>query len=127
MTKRPRKKEKNISNRNSHLNSLNEVVCSPTSEANKTMRIVICIFLVVATFAIYWQVQDHEFINFDDTAYVTENLNVQAGLTSESVEWAFTTFATGNWFPLTWFSYMLDYQLYGSHAKGYLLTVGFAA
>ena len=100
MTKRPRKKEKNISNRNSHLNSLNEVVCSPTSEANKTMRIVICIFLVVATFAIYWQVQDHEFTNFDDSIFCCLEVYA-AGLTSENVQWAFTTFATGNWFPVT--------------------------
>jgi len=85
-------------------------------------KVLICIFLMVATFCIYSQVQDHEFINYDDNIYVTENLNVQAGLTSESVEWAFTNFAAGNWSPVTWFSYMLDYQLYGSHAKGYLLT-----
>jgi len=85
-------------------------------------KIVICIFLMVATFCIYSQVQDHEFINLDDTLYVTENLNVQAGLTSENIKWAFTTFDSGNWSPVTWFSYMLDYQLYGSHAKGYLLT-----
>ena len=111
MTKRPRKKEKNISNRNSHLNSLNEVVCSPTSEANKTMRIVICIFLVVATFAIYWQVKDHEFLNYDDKQYVTHNLKVQAGLTRESVSWAFTTSHHATWFPMTWLSHMLDYQL----------------
>ena len=93
-----------------------------TDEANKTLKVAICIFLMVATFCIYSQVQDHEFINFDDALYITNNLNVQAGLTSESISWAFTTFATGNWFPLTWFSYMLDYLLYGSHAKGYLLT-----
>jgi len=48
---------------------------------------------MVATFCIYSQVQDHEFINYDDNIYVTENLNVQAGLTSESVEWVFTTLA----------------------------------
>jgi len=77
---------------------------------------------MVATFCIYSQVQDHEFINFDDDAYITNNLNVKAGLTSESVKWAFTHFNAGFWFPVTWFSYMLDYQLYGSHAKGYLLT-----
>jgi len=122
MTKRPRKKEKNISNRNSHLNSLSEVVCSPTSEANKTMRIVICIFLVVATFAIYSQVQDHEFLNYDDKQYVTDNLNVHAGLTSESISWAFTTFYGSNWFPITWLSHTLDYQLYGLNPKGHHLT-----
>ena len=85
-------------------------------------KVLICIFLMVATFCIYSQVQDHEFINYDDTLYVTENLNVQAGLTSESVEWAFTTLAAGNWSPVTWFSHILDYQLYGLHAKGHHLT-----
>jgi len=63
-----------------------------TDEANKTLKVAICIFLMVATFCIYSQVQDHEFINFDDDIYITNNLNVQAGLTSESVEWAFATF-----------------------------------
>jgi len=93
-----------------------------TDEANKTLKVAICIFLMVATFCIYSQVQDHEFINFDDTLYVTENLNVQAGLTSESVEWAFATYAYAGWSPVTWLSHMLDYQLYGLHAKGHHLT-----
>ena len=77
---------------------------------------------MVATFCIYSQVQGHEFINYDDDLYITNNLNVQAGLTSESVEWAFTTFAAGNWSPVTWLSHMLDYQLYGLHPKGHYLT-----
>ena len=77
---------------------------------------------MVATFCVYSQVQDHEFINFDDDLYITNNLNVQAGFTSENIKWAFTTFATGNWFPVTWFLHILDYQLYGANAKGYLLT-----
>jgi len=114
--------KKNTSDRSGHFKSLNDVAHPLADEANKTVKIIICVLLVLATFAIYSQVQDHEFINFDDDLYITKNLNVQAGLTSESISWAFTTFATGNWFPLTWFSYMLDYQLYGSHAKGYLLT-----
>ena len=54
-------------------------------------KVVICIFLMVATFCIYSQVKDHEFINFDDDLYITNNLNVQAGLTSKSIKWAFTT------------------------------------
>ena len=85
-------------------------------------KVSICIFLMVATFCIYSQVQDHEFINFDDDLYITDNLNVKAGLTSESVKWAFTTSHPPYWHPVTWLSHMLDYQLYGSHAKGYLLT-----
>ena len=77
---------------------------------------------MVATFCIYSQVQDHEFINFDDNEYVTNNLKVQAGLTRESVSWAFTTSDHATWFPITWLSHMLDYQLYGLHPKGHHLT-----
>ena len=84
MTKRSRTK-KTIYNRTGHFNSLNKVVLPQAGEANKTMKIAICIFLMVATFCIYSQVQDHEFINYDDDVYITKNLNVQAGLTSESV------------------------------------------
>ena len=77
---------------------------------------------MVATFCIYSQVQDHEFLNYDDNQYVTDNLKVQAGLTRESVSWAFTTFYSSGWHPMIWLSYILDYQLYGLNPKGYHLT-----
>jgi hypothetical protein len=35
----------------------------------------------MATFAVYWQVKDHAFLNYDDDDYVTENRHVQAGWT----------------------------------------------
>jgi len=85
-------------------------------------KVVVCLFLMVATFCVYSQLQDHEFINFDDAIYITDNLRVQAGLTSESVKWTFTTFYFQNWHPMTWLSHMLDYQLYGLNAKGHHLT-----
>ena len=50
-----------------------------TNEAYKTIQIAICIFLVVATFAVYWQVLDHEFLNYDDKEYVINNWNVSGG------------------------------------------------
>jgi len=68
-----------------------------TDEANKTLKVAICIFLMVATFGIYSQVQDHEFINYDDYQYIKDNWKIKSGLSSESISWAFTTFygATG--------------------------------
>ena len=51
-----------------------------TNDTDKTMKIAICIFLVAATLAVYWQIQDHEFLYFDDNQYVTDNLNVKAGV-----------------------------------------------
>ena len=93
-----------------------------TDEANKTLKVAICIFLMVATFCIYSQVQDHEFINFDDNILVTESSLVQAGLTNENIIRVFTTTHFGGWQPITSISYMLDYQLYGLNPKGFLLT-----
>jgi len=86
------------------------------------VKVLICIFLVLATATIYSQVQDHEFLNFDDNKYITDNWNVQAGFTRESIHWAFTKSHYGEWQPITWLSYILDYQLYGLNPKGYLLT-----
>jgi len=77
---------------------------------------------MVATFCIYSQVQDHEFINFDDNILVTESSLVQAGLTNENIIRVFTTTHADGWAPITSISYMLDYQLYGLNPKGFLLT-----
>ena len=96
-----------------------------TPQARKTngsLKFIICIFLVISTLSVYWQVQDHEFINHDDNTYITENGHVQAGLTGESIVWAFTTSYAANWHPMTWLSHMLDYELYGDRPKGHLLT-----
>lgn len=69
--------------------------------------------LAAATLLIYAQVRHFEFINYDDTEYVTENLTVRGGLTIDGIVWAFTTVHAGNWHPLTWLSHMLDVSLFG--------------
>ncbi len=89
---------------------------------NRRQEIIICLFLIAATLAVYWQTTNHEFINYDDGLYVTENLHVKAGLTLESVKWAFTTFHASNWHPLTWISHMLDIELYGLNPTGHHWT-----
>jgi protein O-mannosyl-transferase len=117
-----RKNKKNTPDRSRHLKPFKDVAHPLTGEENKIIKVAICLFLMVATFCIYSQVQDHEFIYFDDDVFVTDNLNVQAGLTRESINWALTTSYASNWYPMTWLSYMLDYQLYGLNPKGFLLT-----
>jgi len=88
-------------------------------------KVLICIFLMVATFCIYSQVQDHEFINFDDDKYITESSLVQAGLTNENIIRVFTTTHSGGWTPITSISYMLDYQLYGLNQKAFFRPICF--
>ena len=78
--------------------------------------------LAAATLAAYHGVLANGFVNYDDDLYITKVAAVQAGLTSESVSWAFTTFHGANWFPLTWLSWMLDSQLYGLSPRGFHAT-----
>ncbi len=84
--------------------------------------LIISLFLISATLAVFWQVHDHEFTNYDDHIYVTENIHVVKGLTAHGVIWAFTTTHAANWHPLTWLSHMLDCQLYGLKPGGHHLT-----
>ena len=83
------------------------------SPFNLRQDVFVCLFLVITTLAVYWQVQHFDFVNFDDDLYVFENQHVQEGLTLKNIVWAFTTTHASNWHPLTWLSHMLDYQLFG--------------
>ncbi|MGH9642795.1 MAG: hypothetical protein ACRD3Q_10235, partial [Terriglobales bacterium] len=69
--------------------------------------------LVLATLLLYGGVAHHEFLDFDDSPYVTNNIHVRTGLSSGNVVWAFTTFHEANWHPLTWLSHMADCQMFG--------------
>ena len=90
---------------------------------NKRLKeIIICLFIIAASLTVYWQISNHEFINYDDGLYIMENLHVQAGLTLESIKWAFTTGHAANWHPLTWLSHMLDIEIYGLNPMGHHWT-----
>ncbi len=85
---------------------------------------LICLFITLITFAVYIQVLNHDFTNFDDNSRVTENHYVNGGLTHDSFFWAFS-FKNKNgiyWHPLTWLSHILDCQLYGLNSGMHHLT-----
>jgi tetratricopeptide (TPR) repeat protein len=82
---------------------------------------IACLALVLMVFLVYGQVVTHDFVNYDDTVYITENPVVQEGLNRENVVWAFTTTAAANWHPLTWLSHLLDVELFGLEARYHLL------
>ncbi|MHC4703520.1 MAG: tetratricopeptide repeat protein [Planctomycetota bacterium] len=85
---------------------------------------VICVYVALAlsTLAVYWQVHDYGFVNFDDPDYVRKNPKVQSGITLDGIKWAFTTGHAANWHPLTWLSHMLDCQLFGASPGWHHLT-----
>ncbi|MHC4720180.1 MAG: tetratricopeptide repeat protein, partial [Planctomycetota bacterium] len=85
-------------------------------ERNKLYVISICAVLALATIITYEPIRQNDFVNYDDDEYVTENPQVTAGITRESLIWAFTTPHVANWHPLTSLSHMLDCQLFGLNA-----------
>ena len=83
---------------------------------SKALIFIVAGLIALATFGVYWQVGDHEFISYDDQKYVTENSHVQSGLTLAGLKWAFTKGHAANWHPLTWLSHMVDCELFGLDA-----------
>ena len=81
--------------------------------AQLVLKFAICAALIAITWAVFGQTVGHEFVNFDDPIYVSENDHVRAGLSWQGVAWAFTHVHSHNWHPLTTISHMLDCQLFG--------------
>src|SRR5688572_1173034 len=80
---------------------------------DRSAPILIVAVLAVITVTAFWGVWRHDFINYDDVTYVTENEHVKHGLDWPTVVWAFTHSHAFNYHPLTWISHALDCELYG--------------
>jgi protein O-mannosyl-transferase len=80
------------------------------------------VLLMLVTVTVYWPVTGYGFVDFDDQAYVTENSQVQGGLSWQAVTWAFLNPVCCNWHPLTVLSHMLVCQVSGLNPWGHHLT-----
>ncbi len=77
------------------------------------------VLLILATLIVYLPVKDHQFVHLDDDLY--HNPHTQEGLTWANLAWALTALEAGFWHPLTWWSHMLDYELFGLSPGGHHL------
>ncbi len=101
---------------------------APYSVPSWKMTALLSLLLAALTVALYARVARYNFVNYDDTLYVTQNVQVQEGLTPATLRWAFTTYSVGTWHPLTWLSHALDCQLFdldpaGPHCVNLLLHI----
>jgi tetratricopeptide (TPR) repeat protein len=80
---------------------------------------ILCLLLVAGTLAFYNPIARNQFIEFDDSAYIVANPQVQQGVTWDTVEWSFTTFHAGYWHPITWLSHAVDCQLFHLNPAGH--------
>jgi tetratricopeptide (TPR) repeat protein len=93
------------------------------------LTILVSVGLLLLTLLAYVQLWDNDFVNLDDPTGIFQNPDVLGGLTTRGAQWAWTTFHTGNWIPLTWLSLQLDASLsrlvQGSRSKVVPLAVIF--
>jgi protein O-mannosyl-transferase len=74
---------------------------------------LITLLLAFLTLLVFLPAGWHDFVNYDDPDYVTNNPQVINGLNWTDLKWAFTTGHASNWHPLTWISHQADCELFG--------------
>src|SRR6266478_2449603 len=94
---------------------------SPSSELFRSAQkrrllrcLLLCLILIAVVLVFYGPVTHNGFLNYDDDQYITNNPHVRAGLTWQTVKWAFTTYDQANWLP-----HALDSQLFGLNPAGH--------
>jgi Tfp pilus assembly protein PilF len=94
----------------------------PDPWRERLVKAAICVALIAATAAVFYQTVAHEFFNIDDNTYVYENRHVYGGLSWSAIDWAFSHVHSTNWHPLTTLSHMLDCTLYGLRPAGHHIS-----
>jgi hypothetical protein len=89
---------------------------------DRTLAASISVALAAAVLAVFARTLGHQFLNVDDTLYITSNPSVTAGLSLRGLRWAFTSTDASNWHPLTWVSHQLDVTFFGLRPWGHHLT-----
>jgi Flp pilus assembly protein TadD len=85
----------------------------PQTFSLDTQPRLVALAIALITLLVYLPVCFHDWIFFDDPAYVLDNQIVRQGITRAGIKWAFIGWHASNWHPLTWLSHMLDCQLFG--------------
>ncbi|MDP1623660.1 MAG: tetratricopeptide repeat protein [Bacteroidales bacterium] len=85
------------------------------------MDFILLAIVVLVTFAIYTPVLHHQFTNWDDNDYVTENPYIRS-LSPANLEYIFTKPIALNYHPLTILSLALNYRVSGAEPFSYFLV-----
>lgn len=84
--------------------------------------LAIIVALATLTWLVFGQTLQHDFVNYDDDAYVHLQPEIVRGVTLPGIGWTFTHVHSGNWHPLTSISHMLDCQLWQLNPRGHHFT-----
>jgi len=95
-----------------------ESAAAPAADFSR-QDLFIAFALLLLTFAAYWRVAHFDFVGLDDYSYVAQNPHLPDGFSVPNLKWILFSYDPDNWFPLTRFSFVADYQLFGLNAAAY--------
>lgn len=78
--------------------------------------------LGLLTILLFARTFTYGYVDYDDAIYAQEQRHVLTGVTWQNLTWSLRTFDGGNWHPLTWWSLMLDVEVYGPTPAGFHAT-----
>lgn len=83
-------------------------------------------FLLALSAVAFCRIPSLQFVNYDDSTYLVQNPYIVNGFTPQGIRWAVAVPALSRsadyspfWRPLTYFSHMLDFQLFGLKPAGH--------
>jgi hypothetical protein len=85
------------------------------------VRILAALLVAATAFAVFSKTLDHQFVNWDDDVYVTENPAAQS-LSPLGIVWIFSHFYYFAYIPVTIVSHALDRAVWGLRPWGHHLT-----
>jgi len=84
--------------------------------------VLICLLFFGLTAWAFAPALKTDFQFFDESGELFLNAHVNSGLGWQNLRWALFSMEYSNWYPLTWISHMLDYELFGKDPWGHHLT-----
>ncbi|MDD2815214.1 MAG: tetratricopeptide repeat protein [Thiotrichaceae bacterium] len=88
--------------------------------SNRTLLLLSGLLFIIS-FGVYYPSLNSEFLTWDTHLYVIETKMIRS-LAWENLWQMLTSLQVANWHPLTWFSYSIDYAIYGLNPWGFHLT-----
>ena len=83
---------------------------------HRGLVLAVCAALVILVALAFQPALEAGFVDWDDDRNFVENLRWR-GLERENLVWMATTFHTGHWIPLTWFTFGIDHELFGPEPR----------
>jgi tetratricopeptide (TPR) repeat protein len=99
---------------------LNESASLPGAPGLRIGAVVLAIAL--ASFAVYGQVLDHAFVDYDDYIYFIDDPDLNGRIEIADIVSAFVNTHQANWSPVTTLSILLGDALHGPNSAAYLFT-----